>query len=385
MPEIKRDSNIDYRFKLIYAVGIVLVVAGHCRGGGLFVPDEWLSPFSYHLSLFAFSSGYFYKSSSEDRPLRFVWKKIKKLIIPIYLWNFFYALLVTVSSNKGFEIGVGVTLEKLFLLPITSGHQFVYNLGGWFVVPLFMVEVFSLIIRRLFSFICNRSIKELCLFTLQVLLGITGIYLASIGYNTGGWLVLARMLYFLPFYSLGTFYKICLEKYDRADNFTYFAVILLLQLIILLICHDAPEYTPSWCNNFDDGPILPIIEGFLGIFLWLRIAKILEPEVIKSKAVNLIADNTFSIMINQFLGFMLLKAVFGVMSRFSSSFMDFDWARYKTDINYYFKPTDMEQFMIFYLIAGIAVPIVLQLFLNFAEDKIRQHLHRFIRIQSNKE
>lgn len=27
-------GNVDYRFKFLYAVGIVLVVAGHCWGGG---------------------------------------------------------------------------------------------------------------------------------------------------------------------------------------------------------------------------------------------------------------------------------------------------------------------------------------------------------------
>lgn len=30
-----KKKAVDYRFKLLYAIGIITVVSGHCNGGGL--------------------------------------------------------------------------------------------------------------------------------------------------------------------------------------------------------------------------------------------------------------------------------------------------------------------------------------------------------------
>lgn len=44
-----------------------------------------------------------------------------------------------------------------------------------------------------------------------------------------------------------------------------------------------------------------LIVAYLGIAFWLRIGD--------NKYINLIADNTYSIMMNQFLGFMIVKTI----------------------------------------------------------------------------
>ena len=48
----------------------------------------------------------------------------------------------------------------------------------------------------------------------------------------------------------------------------------------------------------------------MGIAFWLRMAKILEPSLGKGRWLNAIADNSYSIMVNQYLGFMVVKAGF---------------------------------------------------------------------------
>lgn len=35
MSEVLTDNNkVNYQFKLMYAIGMILIVAGHCDGGG---------------------------------------------------------------------------------------------------------------------------------------------------------------------------------------------------------------------------------------------------------------------------------------------------------------------------------------------------------------
>lgn len=216
-------------------------------GGNLFY--DWFPPYSFHLKMFAFCSGYFYKSTAESNVKLYILKKVRKLIIPLYIWNFVYAGIVSFLGLFGFTIGMGITAQKLLVDPIISGHQFVYYLGGWFIVPLFMVEVFNISFRTLIQKIVageHHVGKEVFFFTVHCLLGILGVHIASVGYHTGCWLVLTRFLFFLPFYGLGIFYKAVLEKYDQLPNIIYFAILFFAQWIIILAVGKIPTYTPSW-------------------------------------------------------------------------------------------------------------------------------------------
>lgn len=371
--EVKSGSSpsvkVDCRFKILYAFGMIFIVAGHCKNGGLSLGYEWFPPYAFHLGLFTFASGYFYKKKSEERVGAYVLKKMKHLILPLYLWNLFYGLLVALLAQFGFTIGGDLSLENLLIMPVANGHQYWYNLGGWFVIPLFMVQLQNILVRRVLSkFVPELS--EWLYFLFAMCEGITGVYLASKGYNTDGWLVLVRMLYFVPFYEAGILYKRKLEQKDRSSSFWYFAVIFVIQLAIILIYEKAPHYTPSWCDDFTEGPVLPFVVGFLGIAFWLRVAKLLEPAIGKSRYIHLIADNTYSIMINQFLGFMLVKAVLALIYQVTPWCRGFDMTAFKSSIWYFYLPRSMNQFRIVYVAAGIVVPVVMQTAVNKCKQKI---------------
>lgn len=98
------EKKIDWRFKFLYFIAIISVLVGHGAGGiNLFY--DWFSPYAFHLPLFAFSSGYFFKESSTDNVCKYIIHKVKTLIIPLYLWHFFYGLVVMFLRNYGFTIG----------------------------------------------------------------------------------------------------------------------------------------------------------------------------------------------------------------------------------------------------------------------------------------
>jgi hypothetical protein len=61
-----------------------------------------------------------------------------------------------------------------------------------------------------------------------------------------------RTMFFLPCYEFGRFYKAVLEKKDTLNNVAYFAIIFVVQLILLTFCEEL-EYTPSSFTNFNNG------------------------------------------------------------------------------------------------------------------------------------
>lgn len=354
------EKPIDYRFKILYAVGMIMVVCGHVGGGGISIISDWFPYGGLHLALFVFCSGYFYRSKAEESVPKYILKKLQSLVVPLYIYTVVYAIIVQISRLKGFEMGGDISFNNIFIAPITNGHQFIYNMGGWFIAPLFMVEVYNIIIRKILKMI-NKNISEWAFFVISMVSGIAGNQLACMGYLQNWWLVLVRMLYFVPFYEMGILYKGKLEKIDRRiPSFWYFVIVFAVKLAIVYHYGKMLVYTPPWCNDFTEGPVMPIVIGYLGIALWVRIATILEPVIGRSKWINIIADNTYSIMMNQFLGFMIVKTVYAIISKLYIGFSDFDWISYKTDIWWYYIPKGLSYTLIIYVVAGIAFSIIVQ-------------------------
>ena len=59
------NQNVNYTFKLLYAIGIVFVVAGHCPNLGYSHETQMFPIYSFHMGLFMFVSGYFYTAKNE--------------------------------------------------------------------------------------------------------------------------------------------------------------------------------------------------------------------------------------------------------------------------------------------------------------------------------
>lgn len=357
---MSKPRTIDYRFKILYAFGIVLVLCAHADGGALSVLKEWFPYDGTYLTLFAFSSGYFYRNDEENNIRSYILRKIKKLILPLYLYNLAYALIVQLSRLKGFTIGEDPSFYSIFILPITNGHQFLYNMGGWFLIPLFMIEVFNVLLRKVYGIFFRKS-NEWIFFTCYLFLGIVGNVLAGKGYNTGWWLVLVRMLFFLPFFGFGNLYRAKLESsLNKIPAGWYYGIIFLLKLCINLKYGDMPTFVPAWCTDFRFSPVTSILSGYLVTLFWMRIFTAIEPLLGKNKLVNLIADNSYCIMINHFMGFMLVKTICALLSNLLPVLRDFDWVAYKTDIWWFYLPNGARAFLTVYVAAGIAFPLLIK-------------------------
>lgn len=351
----------DYRFVFLYFIGILFVVMGHKGGDTFNLMKSWFPYYSFHLALFMFCSGYFYKDKNEKNIKKYIYDKFKKLILITLVWNIFYGLLITLLRYKEFTFGEAISFKSLFILPIYNGHQFVFNMGSWYVISLFLVEIFNVIVRK----ILGKYKNEYILFALYFALGFVGVYMSNKGLNYEWWLVLTRMLYFIPFYGLGIFYNKKIEKHDKVSNFLYFGLIFVITLFITNYYGENIRIIPSWCI-FPDDIFLPFVVGMLGIAFWLRISKIVEPIIKNSKIINMIAENTYSIMIHHFVGFIIVGYIFGKLFQLNLFDNQFDWIVFKSDIWYTYYPNNLSHWGIVYIIAGIFIPIVI----NFIVNKI---------------
>lgn len=219
------------------------------------------------------------------------------------------------------------------------------------------------------------KLNEWIYFIWYLILGFIGVSLSNKGYYVGNGLILTRVLCMVPFYELGILYKAKLEKRDNVPNIGYFAFVFVIQLLIITFNGEAITYGLAWCDNFPDNVFLPYIQSFVAIMFWLRIARILLPVIQDNEYIRMIADNAYTIMINQFMGFMLVKTLFAVIHKYTVFCSDFLVDEFKGDIWYYYLPQDMKQWFLVYIVAGIVVPIIMQLCINVMKDRLLRVIH----------
>lgn len=376
MPLTERSDQLNLQFKMLSAIGIIIIVSGHCYHGGISLAYEWFPTYSFQLSLFVFISGYFYKPRYEDNLCRYLLKRLKRLVIPAYLWNIAYGLFILLMKNLGYSIGGDVTMYNLFVMPFVDGETFLYNLGSWFVYPLFLVSGFNILFRRLLRLLKIRN--EYFFLVLYFAVGMYGIHLAITDPANGIMKLLTRAMFFLPSYQLGYIYRARWEKRDTLSSVLYFAVLFAVQLMLITFSQDL-QYFPSGMASFQNGVIIPYVTSVTGIAFWLRISKLLTPIVGDWRFVRLIADNTYSIMIHQMLGFMTVKWGFYLLSVTTGLFTDFNAEFMRSSIWYYYLPKGLEQYGMVYLAGGIFVPIAIKKLCDMygyigqtAKNKVRQ-------------
>ncbi|MBQ9885903.1 MAG: acyltransferase [Lachnospiraceae bacterium] len=362
------NDSVNLQFKLLSAIGIIIIVSGHCYHGGISLAYEWFPTYSFNLSLFVFISGYFYKPDYENTILKYIWKRTKRLLIPAYIWNIIYGLLILILNRFGYTIGAGVTPYNLFIMPFIDGEAFCFNLGSWFVYPLFIVCLFNILFRKSLGILKIKN--EYFFFIIYLLIGICGIQIAIDGRAYGLLKLFSRAMLFLPCFQLGRLYNEKLEKHDKLCNAAYFTIIFAVQLLLLTFFSDL-EYIPSSMAKFNNGHLMPYITSITGIAFWLRISKIIAPTIKNWQIIRLISDNTYSIMIHQMLGYMCVKWGFYLLSIITPLFSDFDINTMKASIWYYYLPKGLQQYAILYLAGGIFVPIAIKKLCDYIYIRIK--------------
>lgn len=369
MEKTKNNTpNRIYNYKLGYlrAIGIILVVLGHVGNGGVNILFDWFSPYSFHIPLLIFASGYFFDNAS--KVFTYIKKRFRRLVIPYYSWNLFYLVLFFALTSTGLLIwGYSINLDSFFVQPWLIGNQYAFNLAAWFVLSLFLIQVAYVLIRKALS---KFKIKnEYYLFVFFLALGLLGTYLANLGYSTSVYLILGRTLFGLPFLHLGYLYKSKLEKFDK-PSIGRIALLFTVQLGLILFYGNLNFWMYSM--NFGGRIIQPFLSSLTGIYLCLQISAILAKNFSPNKLLRYIGDNSWTIMINHLLGFWLLNCVF-----FLFGANGFSEASFKSDVFYRYLINGYWQSWILYAVVGIFFSLALAYGVNKLSSKTKSFLLKF--------
>lgn len=356
MKRRKKTENKPFRF--LSVIGILLVVTGHLGWDSVSLSGLFPS-YQFHVPLFLFISGYFYRPSHEDAPGPYLLRKAVKLLVPYFFWNLVYGLVAqALRSHTGLIFGEKVSFYTLVVRPFVDGHQFMYNLAAWFVPALFLAETAYMFLRR-----CLRGtvLQGEGLFLLLCLaLGCVTVW----AYNTwvlSYWLLpLGRTLFFLPCLQLGRMYRAHWEKLDTLSNGAYLFLVVAAQMGLLFLVKDTGISTLEM--RFPGGALAAYAGIVLGIAFWLRICRILSPALSRNPLVLEIGRHTYDIMIHHLGAFFLLKLLFFGLWRMGWC-PAFDAEAFATNFLYFYVPGG-DWFLWAYAAAGVLLPLLLRRILN---------------------
>lgn len=370
----KNKINVDYRFKLIYAIAMISVIADHLFGKGSIELNihGWFNYSSYHMPLFMFSAGYFFKSRNINHTSEYIYKKFTKLIFPIYTYNFFYGIYFQVLKKLGFRSNYirSFSFGIIFIEPL-GGRGFHYIKPSWFSSSLFFVEVYNILKRKLTSFF-GIEFHESIYLIIDFIISYNSINLSNRGFNKKIIHIhILRFLHLNIYYEFGIFFNKHLENIIKSiKSDTFFTTIFLLKLLFHLYYSKAPTFYYGLSIYYNYPPITVITISILGIFFWVRLSEILEPILGENYYVNIIADNTFSIMINHFLAFEIVKTIFAFISKYSNHCKDFDFnLYYSLSVSYIYIPNNVLQSGIIYILSGLFIPIMIQKNIDIVKKK----------------
>ena len=352
------EKKISPKFRILSAFAIIFVVAGHADFG-VFDVAGLFPYYSFHVGVFAFVSGYFYKAENEKNIKRYIIKKIRHLLVPYYIWNLIYGLFVTGLRMLGFQIGGTLTVKTLLIDPFLGGHQYGFNFAAWFVPALFLVEVMNIVVRKLLEIIHLK--KELLIFAGALMVGLLVIWLSKRGSVWGYYRHIGCVLFLFPVFQMGHFYKQKLEdKIESIPIRWYFVGVIIIQYMVLVMTRGQIAYSTVWCTGFNNQIWIPYVTTMTGILFWLGVARLIEPIWKPGNLLDVIGGNTFSIMMHHILGFWIVNTVIYLLVNAGIIVTNFDRDMYFATYEYRYLIFSMENGKWIYLLIGIIVPLLIK-------------------------
>ena len=145
---------MDVKVSYVKAIGLLLMVLGHAIANVAGCQFLYDCIYLFHMPLFFFCSGYFFKEAYIERPHEFVKKKIKGLWLPYVKWCLLFIILHDLLLSINFyDIETSTAFGnpykfKDYAVMIINALLFKYNsaplLGGfWFIGQLFWSSVIA--------------------------------------------------------------------------------------------------------------------------------------------------------------------------------------------------------------------------------------------------
>ncbi|MBR2660916.1 MAG: acyltransferase family protein [Clostridia bacterium] len=378
----ERRSKSNKKFMLLSALGIFMVVDHHTwitfNLFGDFIPYN-----SFFMPMFVFISGYFNKVDSSTSLPKYLWKKIKTLLVPyvgISLCVFLLQQLINWIKAGEVPSVPSWYLEYALERIVTVGSFASIVEPMWFVISLFAALVVYAVLKKLLCKIWNSWVMLALFCALHLLV----VYFAKTTEpdSITWFLVPLKVLFFLPFIEMGVIYRDHLEKKHSGLSGGWKIALL---FVLLAVNMARMMYLPnSYDVAFDSindlsgftSPyiVTPLVSSLVGILFWLTLVDLVGKPVYESRFVNYMSCNTFWIMGFHILFFNILNCILLAVNNHIVPLMYFDVEAFQESEWYYWGLSS--NFKLVYLAFGILGPLALK----WAWDRLRASFgKRFLR------
>ncbi|MDD3119273.1 MAG: acyltransferase [Victivallales bacterium] len=302
------------------------------------------------IPLFLFLSGYFYKPEGEGNPLRFIVKKIRRLLILYFVYNAFYALITyLIFRRSGVVMGQLPNWYNFFIQPFVDGQQYTLINPMWFIPFFFMVQMAYMFSSRL---IRRFTRDELVHFLIFAAVGLAGYGLRQV--TVPGHALLQNFVLKLMvgafFISLGRMFA---QRLVPCNVYRVKFLILALALRGMMFI----EFS-SPCYNFAGAGFQELSGMFysiIDIYILLYLSRLMARIPLLERMMSRIGSNTYHIMANHMMVFLVIDtAITGITG--------IDPNNPYGDMLYYTWPV--------YLAAGIGIPTCVGMVAKFLRKRV---------------
>ena len=352
--EIKQSAKKEWA-NYLKAYGIIMVVIGHAGA-----PADISKLISlFHMPLFFFISGYFYKDEYVQNIWDFVKRRLKGLYLPsvifgigfVFLHNLFMDLNIY-SDKMGYRGPSHYYTKEEIIAKSINVLKFKYSeeMAGvfWFFPALLFVFLIFITVSAILNKIKIKHMEEIR-FAMVVLIMVIGNYAIRNGKILYFWEMNTAFIATAIFY-FGYLYKKNESKIPMGGMYAILA-------LILLVVNSKQGSISMVANSYVNIPFL-LMNSFLGIYLTLYVSKVLTKK--DNKLLNYIGANTIGIMILHFLSFKIVNTIQVAV---------YDYPAYK--ISGFPVLNGQNGWWIAYTFVGVFIPIICVLGYEKVMEKIK--------------
>ena len=142
---VSKQARVEY-IDIFRAFGIILMIMGHIKFGSIF--DKWIHAF--HMPMFFFVSGWFYKQKDNSRHQ--IIRKVKTLLLPYIVFELvqWIVLIPFVPEYRNFRTLLYIFTENTYKIPVETGTFGISPIPGamWFLTSIFFIEVIYIVLDK---------------------------------------------------------------------------------------------------------------------------------------------------------------------------------------------------------------------------------------------
>lgn len=301
-----RNRQIDV---MLY-IGILSIVFGHIDRTVPLFYFMFFPPYTFHVPLFFFISGYLFKPQSTlCGKYKLIFKKIRTQLIPYYLFAFIFAIITVLLKKININLGGDFSLKTILTDGFFQNNTYALFGASWFLFALFFVNVIAAVLYPgkvgIDTVICILSVPVMIYFLRYFHLPMD-IEVEKYGF------FLKKLSICFVFYSLGHVFKLFEGKIRKYLITPMSFSIILITVILIFQFSGSGMYDVAGANfGQDNGQELFNLVSTVGIILLLYIIGYYVSSILSEKSlVWIIAENTFAIMVWHFTFFLIANCIF---------------------------------------------------------------------------